>query len=346
MDPNNHLRDEHDPGHDSGHDSGHDDDAASSCMSVASSIFDYEERYSRSYHAFRRGKYPIPNDMIEQERMRLHHESIRTLLGKYWLSPCQPTKILDIGTGTGLWAMEIAELLPDAQVIGVDLSPIQPPLVPQNLYFEIMDAQEYWYGFDEKFNFIHTQFMNGMSIRAWRPFYKQARMSLLPGGWIENHEVGFSCLCEDGEVPPEHAFLRWTNLWNNGLEKLGMTGRCDETGMEDWLREEGFVNVTVRSYRMPIGAWSTDNDHKKAGSLFLEGLLNDISGLSLKPFLDGLQWSRTELEILLWKVRREFEKCQHRLYMPLYVISVPQIPSHANDVSFVLTGQKPLEIQL
>ena len=32
-------------------------EAALSTASVTSSIFDYEEEYGRSYHAFRRGKY-------------------------------------------------------------------------------------------------------------------------------------------------------------------------------------------------------------------------------------------------------------------------------------------------
>lgn len=34
--------------------------------------------------------------------------------------------MLDIGTGTGLWAIEMADLFPNATVIGTDLSPVQP----------------------------------------------------------------------------------------------------------------------------------------------------------------------------------------------------------------------------
>ena len=37
-------------------------------------------------------------------------------------------RVLDCGTGTGIWAIEYADLHPESEVIGVDLSPIQPTL--------------------------------------------------------------------------------------------------------------------------------------------------------------------------------------------------------------------------
>lgn len=51
-------------------------------------------------------------------------------------------KILDVGCGSGIWAREIAEVLPRSQVMGVDLSPTYLPeepnrLIPDNLSFEV-----------------------------------------------------------------------------------------------------------------------------------------------------------------------------------------------------------------
>lgn len=37
-----------------------------------------------------------------------------------------PARILDLGTGTGIWAIDMADKYPEAEVIGVDLSVIQP----------------------------------------------------------------------------------------------------------------------------------------------------------------------------------------------------------------------------
>jgi hypothetical protein len=73
--------------------------------------------------------------------------------------------------------------------------------------------------------------------------------------------------------------------------------------MKEQMEAEGFVNATRQSRRMPVGAWPSKWCHNEAGLLFQKGMLGDIRGLSLKIFLDGLQWSRAKMELLLnlWK---------------------------------------------
>lgn len=47
--------------------------------------------------------------------------------GKLHFAPIEtPSKVLDIGTGTGIWAMDLGDEFPEAEVIGTDISPIQP----------------------------------------------------------------------------------------------------------------------------------------------------------------------------------------------------------------------------
>lgn len=57
------------------------------------------------------------------DSLDMHHEIMLLLLdGKLHLAPIEnPQRILDIGTGTGIWAIDAADKYPMAKVIGTDL---------------------------------------------------------------------------------------------------------------------------------------------------------------------------------------------------------------------------------
>lgn len=62
-----------------------------------------------------------------------HHLFRMTMNGSLYAAPVSnPQNVLDIATGTGIWAIEFAEEHPGARVVGTDLSPIQPAFVPPN----------------------------------------------------------------------------------------------------------------------------------------------------------------------------------------------------------------------
>jgi len=50
--------------------------------------------------------------------------------------------IVDIGTGSGLWAIEVAEEYPNTKVIGTDISPVQPIDGPANCEFQLENLLE------------------------------------------------------------------------------------------------------------------------------------------------------------------------------------------------------------
>ena len=70
----------------------------------------------------------MPNDESEQDRLDLSHQIFKITMGdKLYLAPIgNPARVLDIGTGTGIWAIEMGDNFPDSDIIGTDLSPTQP----------------------------------------------------------------------------------------------------------------------------------------------------------------------------------------------------------------------------
>jgi hypothetical protein len=98
------------------HGSDHDDDgyesgsgrASTASTSLSSSINDYMFENNRRYHKFKEGRYLLPNDEVEQNREDMKHCMVMLLCNhELHFAPLQnPQKVLDIGTGTGIWAIE------------------------------------------------------------------------------------------------------------------------------------------------------------------------------------------------------------------------------------------------
>ncbi len=63
-----------------------------------------------------------------QYRMNLQHRAFNLACGdKHFFAPIKaPQRIMDMGTGTGIWATEVADQFFAAELTGIDLSPIQP----------------------------------------------------------------------------------------------------------------------------------------------------------------------------------------------------------------------------
>lgn len=96
--------------------------------SLTSSIERYPIENGRRYHAFKDGSYIMPNDESELDRLDLSHQMFKITMGdKLYLAPIDnPARILDVGTGTGIWAIEMGDDFPDSEILGTDLSPTQP----------------------------------------------------------------------------------------------------------------------------------------------------------------------------------------------------------------------------
>lgn len=93
------------------------------------------------------------------------------------LSDQHVQNVLDIGTGTGIRAIDLADQFPNAQVTGTDLSPIQPTLVPPNCHFQVDEAGSDWTFLPDSFDLIHIRVLVG-AITSWPRLYAQCLRAL------------------------------------------------------------------------------------------------------------------------------------------------------------------------
>jgi SAM-dependent methyltransferase len=139
-------------------------------------------RKSRTGSIPRNGDEPHPSNKRHQAKQRvhrldLHHEVMLLLLdGQFHKAPIPSTceRILDIGTGTGIWAIDMAIKFPQAEVIGTDLSPIQLDWAPENCRFEVDNVEWEWVDHrSNSFDFIHARNL-AQSITDWSMVMSEA----------------------------------------------------------------------------------------------------------------------------------------------------------------------------
>ena len=222
-------------------------DGSNASTSIASSVLNYEYENGRRYHGYRSGSYVLPNDDEEQDRLDLiHHIFLLILDGKLYNAPVvNPKRVLDVGTGTGIWCLDLGDENPGIDVVGTDLSPIQPSWVPPNVKFYIDDAESDWvYPPEEHFDLIHLREMSG-SIADWDRLCTQAYSNLKPGGWLELQEPLAQFEADDETIERANNINQWQTALADGSRQFGKDIKEAPT-LKGRMERAGFVDVHER----------------------------------------------------------------------------------------------------
>lgn len=234
-----------------------------------------------------------------------HHIFTLSLGNKLYLAPISssgpPQRALDVGTGTGIWAIDFADQHPNCQVIGTDLSPIQPGEVPPNLQFEIDDCCSEWVYTKESFDFIHVRCMYG-SIADWPAFYNECMKHLKPGGWIEQVELSVEPKADDDTVPPDSIFAKWGKVSLEAGDAFGKTLRCVDESRQGIINA-GFEAVQEHRFKLPIGPWSKDKRLKEIGLYNYHHWSQGIEGWCMFLLTNYLRWSVQEVQVYVAQMR-------------------------------------------
>ncbi|KAG6215780.1 hypothetical protein E4U34_005477 [Claviceps purpurea] len=215
--------------------------------------------------------YLLPVDDDESDRLDSQHKLYLTVMeGKLGCAPVRaPRQVLEVATGTGIWALEYATLNPACHVVGTDISAIQRPHSRPNVKFVLHDFEkEAWpakYGRD--YDYIHLRYTL-ICFDSTPAVLRRAFELLRPGGWIEFYEP-IQSFVRLGKSLEGTAFGKWVDLIVEVARRQGRDW-TETVHYATWLRQAGFVNVTEKRFGIPMNTWTNDERLKQMGRLSLK----------------------------------------------------------------------------
>ncbi|KAF1964487.1 S-adenosyl-L-methionine-dependent methyltransferase [Bimuria novae-zelandiae CBS 107.79] len=301
-------------------------DASSFLSSILSEVRRGVEIEGRTYASYGRHEYGMPMDEKELDRQDLQHHKYNLLLNdRFYVAPIPDeqlqesgSRVLDLGTGTGIWAMDMADKFPSAEIIGVDIAPTQPSFVPPNCIFEIDDVEDDWPYRPAHFDFVHGRDLM-TAVRDWPRLIQQAYTHLKPGGWIQLASTIPGALTDDDTIPPNSGYVESGRVYFEIADKMGAPLDAPRSWAEQ-MREAGFTHVQDIVYKLPMGSWPRSKRLRTVGRLeqimMLEG---GFEAYMLRGYTQVLGGRPEELQVILALAKRELKDPNIHTYVQFHV---------------------------
>ena len=158
------------------------------------------------------------------------------------------------------------------------------------------------------------------------------------GGWAQCAEFYYNVQSDNGRLTERHELYRWGQAYRSAMDR----DRDPRVGrsLGDKLIQAGFTDVHTRTYRIPIGDWSTGN----AGFFFPQRMMFDwvlanhmhtdarqkaigirnrenmeelLETHAILPFTQRLGWSAEQVGWNVQGAKQEMQDTRLKLYLPL-----------------------------
>jgi SAM-dependent methyltransferase len=164
--------------------------------------------------------------------------------------------VLDLGCGSGGWALKVAQTYPEMRVTGVDVSPTARCCAEmyvaiehlENVHFQIMDITQPLQFPDASFDLVNERLISGaLSPAQWPFLLEECARVLRPGGVARLTEGAWSITTA---TTPE--VIRLLDLCWEALSAAGYRRSSDPCpqAMIYLLRRAGFQNVSCRAWAL------------------------------------------------------------------------------------------------
>lgn len=216
-------------------------------------------------------------------------------------------RVADVGTGTGIWAIQFAQQHPDVQVVGFDLgipAPQLDGLQPPNVHFAIQDLLTAWPTEGVAagpFDLVHCRQVL-LNVPDPARMLRKVFENLRPGGIVEIREYWNPMVSEAGnpEEPGNGSQVPLLVEWHRGTVEAAAALGCDHgfaARLPDALRDAGFSEVMVSDTKIPLGGWAPygglqqDERTQKMDSLLCKMIQAGAPVMTKEMFVKGLGWT-------------------------------------------------------
>lgn len=254
----------------------------------------------------------------EHARLEVQAELLEALMGGNVihapLDSTKATRCLDIGCGTGYVTNAMAREFPNAEVIGLDLSPV--PNIRQwekNVQFlegnVLTQKPTEWKAGNVQstlpsdaglFDLCWSRLLI-MGMTDWPGFFKKEFELLKPGGWAECHEM--DSIWYDSKGREWLTDKTWRQRLAKGLETMGLYEHAGSDAARR-MREAGFVDIQVAQCRMYFGGGGEHDPIAKKAADFWAKDAKEVVPLVLKRVMSNMGSSDEEIKAMV----QEFEE--------------------------------------
>ncbi|PVG02066.1 S-adenosyl-L-methionine-dependent methyltransferase [Serendipita vermifera] len=276
-------------------------------------------------------QYNLPSDNEEWNRLNLQHQAITIGLGGLYpekdvvqaaLAPQEgyTKQVLDLGWGSGVWAIEMAKQFPWVQLTGLDLAPcpIPPKDLPTNCQFKVHDINTGLSQFENQFDMIHIRFV-GCYLKDIVQRMKEIHACLKPGGivlWIEyDFKIyGTEQIKYIYPATGDNPDGSWVSRILAELRRACMEIGSDVDGIDDvverGLWSDPYIDSeTCKNFdlSLPIGPWATSEDKDLNNRL---GLCDSLMRQDLASVIEAFRPTFAQAAEMktksLWRLRLAF----------------------------------------
>ena len=169
-----------------------------------------------------------------------------------------PQRLVDIGCGTGIVTYYLSTSFPSAaHIYGIDISPVPSSQhdTSTNITYIQGDIRKLAKT-DERLSpgsidYAFSRLLI-LGMTDWVGYLRNTVAPMLrPGAWVEVQELDYVCY-KHGQVYGED--WNWLRAMREGAVQKGLDLRCGHN-MATYMREAGFVDVSVKRYGIPTGTW-------------------------------------------------------------------------------------------